>query len=404
VAPLWRTVGWRRIAVTALCVVAWRLLDQIPVPGLNSGQLLGRFLSLGGTGPLHAIGGALPLASYSIVLMGVGPYINALVIMTVVRAVSAYVHRLDASSAGRLALNRWTRGLTVPLAFGQAYGWTALVVYDQSPLLNPRLVLALELTAGTMILVFLADIIDDYGIGFGYGAILIYALDPIVIEVHRMADRLASAPSAESLYLPVAIWAAFSIAAVALSLVFLLAVRRVSPASGKKTRPGKPIELKVLMSGVLRPPIFAGALLSMPVFYSEYVQASNPNAVRWVSEYWTSAGPHVWTDIAYVALHALLVIGFVYFVVAIDFRAGPAGAQLMAHVRRLTVAGAILLAAVVVGLPPIEAAATRAAGFPILMSGFDVVLAVAVIVALYAAAQRTATQSAQPSVLQPRML
>jgi len=402
-ARLLKTVGWRRIAVTALGLVGWRGLDQIPVPGRNPGIISSRLLGLEG-GSLHTIGSSsLPFASYSIVLMGVGTYIYALAIMTAVRAISAQVRGMHASPEGRLSLARWTTAITVRLALGQAYGWTALVMYSQFPLLEPRLVVALELTAGTMILVLLAGVIDDHGIGFGFGAILLYALDPIAIEVHQLADRIASAPSAEALYLPIVIWLAFWVSAVVLALAFLLAVRRIEPAPSKKTRPHRPIELEVLMSGVLRPPIVASALLSVPIFYSEYLPASNP-AARWIFEYWTASGRHAWSDVAFVALHALLVIGCAYLIVIVDFRPDRIPKLLMAHINRLTFAGAIVLAVVVVVLPAIERAAVEAAGFPVAMSGLNIAVVAALTVAVAAAAGRPAVRTAAITHVAPRML
>jgi preprotein translocase subunit SecY len=389
-AQLWQAIGWRRLAVTGLCLVAWRALEQITVVGANPGLIAARLQAEDTSSLVHSIGSGIPLAGYSIVALGLTPYINALIIVTLAIVISKRVRAIANSPEGRRRTRRWVRALAVFLALGQAYGWTVLMQSGSLALLPPmdwsaRLVICVELAAGTMILVLLGDVLDEFGLGFGNGAILIFALSPLALEVHRLVDIVALAPSVEALYLPLAIWAGFSIGLAAATVAVLLAVR---PVVSKGERPSKRVELKVLMSGVLRPPLFASAVLFVPVIIANYYSAANPDFNRWIYEHATAYGPNPWTDIAYAAVDAGLVMAFTYFVVLSDF--GRVPRNLAPYYNRLTFIGGAFLALSVVVVPIAEYHATNAAGQVIALSGRDALLVVAIITAAIGSLERIA--------------
>ena len=374
-ARLWAAIGWKRLLVTALCLAAWRALEDVPVAGLNPNLIAARLQGLDLSSPIRAIGSGPPFAPYSIALMGITPYIYALIVMALIEGISARVHAVASTPKGRLRLQRWTRVLAVALALGQAYGWTSLMESDYAlpPMAwFPRLLVVLELTAGTVILVLLADVIDEFGLGFGNGAFLIYVLTPVGVEAHRLAYAFTSAPSVDALYRPVGIWLVFSVGIVAATVAVLLAVRRVKGSA----------DLKILMSGVIRPPVFAQTLLLLPVYYANYIAVSNPGLAPAIAQYLTPYGPNRWTDFAFVVVDAGLVIGFTFFVVAIDFRWRSLAPELRAHFARLAVIGGAFLALTVVVLPILEWNATLAGGRATAMSGFDAVLVAAIILAI----------------------
>lgn len=389
---LWEAVGWRRVLVTGACLVAWRALEEIPVSGLNQGMIALRLQAVNATSLLHAIGSTAVLAPYSIVALGIAPYIYALIVMLLLRVVSARIRATASTAEGAVRLGRWTRALAVVFALAQAYGWTSLMLSGsalQSPMgWFPRLVVIFELTAGTMILVLIADVLDELGLGFGNGAILVYALGPVAVQARRIADDLASAPSLDALYRPYAIWLIFSIAVVAATVAVVLGVRRLRPVDGKTQKPADPVDVKVLLSGVLRPPIFTGALLFVPVAYLNYLAIGNSGMSRWIFDYLTPYGPNPWSDIGYVIVDAVLVIGFTYFVVACDFRHMGITRAIAAHINRLTFIGGAYLALAVAVAPVVEWNASRAAGRGIPMSGFNTVLVAAVIAGIVVSLER----------------
>jgi preprotein translocase subunit SecY len=396
VEELWRLVGWRRLVVTGLCLVVWRALEQITVVGVNPVVIGDRLQAVDTTSLFHAIGSGIPLASLSIVAMGIGPYVNALIIMWLLQLISSRLRSIGSTDDGRLRLLRWTRALTVVLALGQAYGWTVLWQAGFPPALPPmewfsRLVLMIELTGGTMILVWVADLLDEVGLGFGNGAILIYALTPLALEAHRLADTFATAPSVEALYLSFSIWLAFSIGVVALTVAMLTGIRRVSVPGRNQAKAPNPVELQLLMSGVLRPPMFVQAVLFLPFIVANYTAASNPDLGLWIADHVTAYGTNPWTNIAYVAVDAFLMIGATYFVVGADFRLRAGLSQtLIGHINRLTFIGGTFLALTVVVLPVLEWNVSRATGRGFPMSGYDAVLVVVMVLAIVGTLERAA--------------
>ncbi len=380
-----RLASWKRLAVTGLCLVVWRSLEQVIVLGVNGNVISARLQFVNNSDLVHAIGSGIPLASYSIVAMGISPYIYALLVMFLLHVISKRVRAIGSTPDGPLQLRRWTRALAIALALGQAYGLSVFLQagndFPAQIEWFPRLVIVLELTAGTMILVFLADVMDQFGLGFGYGALLIYALFPVANEVHRLAATVSLAPSVEAMYKPLAVWAVFSIGVVAATVAVLLAVRRVVLITDKKKNSGQPVELKLLMSGAVRPPLFALALLSLPVILATSVAASNPSLAQ-LAYQWAPYGVNPWIDIAYVVVEAVLVMAFVYWIVAVEFPSPQTPRDLRAHINRLTFIGGTFLALAVSVLPVLERIASGAAGTTIQMSGYDAVLVTAVILAV----------------------
>jgi preprotein translocase subunit SecY len=393
---LFSIAGWKRLAVTALCLATWRALEQIPVSSVEPALINARLQALEPTTFLHAIGNAVPFAGYSIAALGVQPYVIALIVMTLIPLISKRVKAIGKSPEGPLRLRRWARGLTVLLAMGQAYGWTGLYEFGNVlPTMDwsARLVIVLELTGGTMVLVFLGDILDDFGLGFGNGAILIYALSPLAGDVHRLAAIAAASPSAEAVYRPLGVWLIFSIGVVAATVALLLAVRHIAPAESK----AKPVELRILLSGVIRPPIFASGVLFLPVILANYLAVSNPGAPAWVSAHVTAYGTNPWTDTAYTVVNACLVIAAAHLVVACDF--GDVPRELTYHLNRLAFIGGSFLALTVVVLPVLEWNVSIAAGHGIGMSGFDVVLVTAMIIFVVRSLEQSRELVASPPVL-----
>jgi preprotein translocase subunit SecY len=375
--------GWRRLFVTGLCLVAWRALEQVAVPGLNPAliaQLEGSASSLP-----QAFSSSTPLASNSVVALGIGPYVMAIIIVTLARVASGRIRALEETAEGRQRLLVWTRGLAVVLALGQAYGYTMLMQNTYPPALpgldwSARLLTMLAMAGGTVILIFLADVLDQFGLGFGNGAFLIYAVTPVAIEANRLATFLSTLASQKWLYLPFAVWIAFSVVAVMASVWAVLAVRRFPAADEEDASEWKPVELRLFMSGVLRPPAFAGAVLFLPVLVLNFYEPLNPDLVsRLTNDFLTSYGPNLWTDAAYVAVDACLVVAFAFFVVKADTAYRPVRPNLIPHINRLIFIGGILLAIITVVLPFLEWNASRLAGRSFGMSGLDAVL-IAVIV------------------------
>jgi preprotein translocase subunit SecY len=372
---LWRQVDRRALVVTAVCLVMWRLLEQIPVTDVTPAFITGQLYNLSHVpGFFAAIGpNSLPFASWSLAAEGIGPYVAALILMSVLAAFSTRMRGMARDAGGRRSLARWTRGLALVLALGQASGFTVLLENTSPPVFGPldwsgRLAVCLALTGGTALMILLADALDEFGLGFGSGALILYALGPLASEVHRLADYVAFTPSLGALVRPLAVWAAFTIALTTTGVAVLLAVRRVAAT-----------DLRVLWSGVLRPPVFTFALMLVPTIVANYYYASHPEQAQWVSDNWQPYGSHIWVSAAYLGIEACLVVLFAMFVAAIDERIGPVPSRLRVHVARLSLLGGVFLALGVIAVPAANHWLTQAAGQLIPVSGAQVLLVVSLI-------------------------
>lgn len=355
-------------------------------------------------GPLHVFGGSsVPFGVYSLGSVGIAPYIYALLIISFLPAISRRGGHMQKTVEGRLSLARWTRALAVLLSLGQAYGVTVLIEQTVAAPINlgwfPRLAVCLELAGGTVIAIWLADSIDEHGLGFGYGALLLFVLRPVVGELHRLADYAAYSWSLIELSKSIAIWTVASVAVVVATVAVVRAVRAVPPPAAKKSESSAATELPLLQSGVLRPTLFAAVLMSLPVYYAGSVATSHPQARQWIYQFWGPYGTTFWT-VLYGAIATCVVIALAMFVVKLDhLRAGTPN-YLRAHIMRLAFLGGCFLALTVEMTPSVELAIARGAGPVIPLSGVSVVLTVVVVMAIVgAASHRADTRSNVASAL-----
>ena len=167
----------RKLLFTLSMLVAFRFIAHIPVPGANVAALENLFQTnqLAGFFDLFS-GGAL--SSLSVAALGVYPYITAQIIMQIMQpAIPRLQEIAREGESGRQKINQWTHYLTVPLAMFQAYGTPNLINFstggqgeiiknfgfDKDPL--GTLAIMISMTAGTMLLVWMGELITQYGVG-----------------------------------------------------------------------------------------------------------------------------------------------------------------------------------------------------------------------------------------------
>ncbi|MBI4994451.1 hypothetical protein HZC21_02295 [Candidatus Peregrinibacteria bacterium] len=179
-SQIWRSKDLRnKILFTIGALIVFRLTTQISIPGANLTAIRSIFQQNSFLGIFSALTGG-SAENFSIVLMGVSPYINASIIMQLLTVI---VPKLEAMSKegeqGQRTINKYTRWLTVPLAFLQSYG-TILLLNSQSqiPIIenikDPYVILPvmLTITAGTLWLMWLGEIITEKGISNGISLII----------------------------------------------------------------------------------------------------------------------------------------------------------------------------------------------------------------------------------------
>jgi hypothetical protein len=170
----------RRILFVAGILIVFRFLSHVPVPGANAASLQSLFSGNQLLGLLDLFSGG-GLSRFSIVALGVNPYINASIIIQLMTGVIPRLQQLSREGEyGRNKINQYTRYLAVPLALLQSYGFLAVLHGSNQPVLTGgfglddvgTLTQMVALTTGSILLMWLGELITEKGIGNGISFII----------------------------------------------------------------------------------------------------------------------------------------------------------------------------------------------------------------------------------------
>ena len=325
----------RRILFVLLMLVVVRGLAHVPVPGVNKAALdavitANPFLQLL---DLFSGGG---LASFSIIALGVNPYINASIIMQLMTGVVPKLQQLQREGEyGRNKINQYTRYLTVPMGLLQAYGYLILLSAQQPggvPVIPnfdlaslETLTMIASLVAGTILVMWIGELITERGIGNGISFIIFAGI------VARLPNGLATFLRTPDLAAGIA-FAALGIGAVAAIVYIQEGQRRIpiqyaSRVRGRRMYQGGAtfLPLRVNQAGVI-PIIFAVSILLFPVQLATYFQSSTEGFIGGMSQFIIKIlDQHA---PLYVVLYFLLTVGFTYFYTAFTFKPDETADQL----------------------------------------------------------------------------
>src|SRR3990167_2746351 len=161
----------RKVLIVAVILLVFRLLANIPIPGVNHDALAQFFSSNQFFGFLNIFSGGA-LSNLSVAMLGLGPYITAVIIMQLLTMIFPRLKEMyyEEGEAGKAKFNRYSRYLTVPLAASSGYGFLKLlanqgIVEQFTP--GQAFVNVLVIVAGSMLLVWLGELIDEQKIGNG---------------------------------------------------------------------------------------------------------------------------------------------------------------------------------------------------------------------------------------------
>jgi preprotein translocase subunit SecY len=365
----------RRILYVLAILIVFRFLAHVPVPGVDRTQLSQFFQNNALFGVLDLLSGG-GLSSFSVVALGVNPYINASIIMQLMTGVIPSLSALSREGEyGRNKINQYTRYLSVPMAMLQAYGFLALlnsqgVLSSGFDLSNPATIVQIAtLTAGSITLMWLGELITEKGIGNGISFIIFAGI------VSRAPGAIGSFLQTPSIALIIG-FAILAIVSVSVIVYIQEGQRRIpiqyaSRVRGRRMYQGGQtfLPLRVNQAGVI-PIIFAISILLFPSQIASYFQNSEveivANISRWIVEFFSPQRP------IYVLMYFLLTVGFTYFYTAFTFKPDETAEQLRKNggfipgirpgrptadylakvVTRITVAGALFLG-VVATLPSV---------------------------------------------------
>lgn len=310
----------RKVMWTALALVVFRLVAYVPASGVDRTSLQALFTSSPLLSLLDIFSGGT-LANFSVMALGLGPYINASIILQLMTIVIPKLEELSKEGEiGQEKINQYTRFLTIPLAIFQALGMYALLtsqnVITPLPPLN-LLALVATMVTGTMFAIWIGELITEYGVGNGV-SFLIFA--GIVARMPVAMTRTLSSVRTEDMF-GILGFVMVSIVTVGLIVYVNEATRKIPISYAKQSRraagiPQAYLPLRVNQAGVI-PIIFAVSLVLMPTMLSQFLAASgSPSLASFGAQMANLFTPN---GLFYNLTYFFLVVAFTFFYTTIVF-------------------------------------------------------------------------------------
>lgn len=321
----------RKLGFSALIILLYRFLAHIPVPAVNVGMLQSLFAGNQFLSLLNVFSGGT-LSQFSLVAVGINPYITASIVLQLAGMVFPTIKEMQKDGeSGRAKLNQYTRLLSVPLAIAQSISIIALLrsqslVTTFEPLHLMAMVAAL--VAGSLILMWLGELVTEYGIGNGISMILFAG---IVSQIPvAFAQTFSVIDSAQ--WVTIISFAVVVLGIIAMAVFMNEAVRKINIQHAKRMRGSKlyggqmtHLPIKVNVAGVM-PIIFAVTIMMVPPFLSRFlVSSTNPQLVAIGQQLGMAFSSTSWI---YMLVYFLIVFGFTYFSALIFFNAGDISEEL----------------------------------------------------------------------------
>jgi preprotein translocase subunit SecY len=353
----------KRLLIVLGIIVAYRLLAHIPVPLAEPTQLKEVINSVvGGSdfgGFLNLLSGGA-LSQFSIVLVGMSPFITASIITQLLTKAIPRLEELHKDGeSGRRKINQWTRIISVPLAVVQSIAFIyilrqTVLAGNTTGLADPTpiewIVAVTAMTAGSVLLMWLGELITEQGIGNGISLVIFAGIisqlpNTLATITNSLFDTSQGALSVFGWFTipvnPVAFWVTSGVAVASLAVLYILVkineAQRVITVNYAKRVQGNSsyggvksiLPVKLIAAGVI-PVIFAVAFLSLPAFLGQVLKATNnpqylqlaQNLITWFQA--PQPGSFTgdsWSAIIYPASYFVLVILFTYFYTGIVFNA-----------------------------------------------------------------------------------
>jgi len=322
---IWRTTEVRNSILFVLAmIVIFRIAAHIPLPGVNTEALVAFFQANQFFGLLNIFSGGT-LENFSIVALGVAPYITASIIFQLLGMIIPSLEELQKEEQGRQRINQWTRLLTVPLAAFQAYGMLLLLeqkaptVFGNGMSALQMIVTILSLTVGTIFIMWLGELISEKHVGNGMSLMIfsgiiagLPAFFQRTIAVYDRSQLITLCLFGVSIILTVAGVVVMHEAQRNIPVQYARQIRGSRLAGGVSTH----LPLRVNMAGVI-PIIFAISIILFPTVFAQFFLDAR---TEWVRQIAVSTLGLFNNQLFYGVAYFVLVFAFTYFYTAIVFQ------------------------------------------------------------------------------------
>ncbi|MBU1131664.1 preprotein translocase subunit SecY [Patescibacteria group bacterium] len=412
IVQIWKIKDLRNKVLFVLSMlVIFRLAAHIPIPGVNLENLREFFGSNQILGLLNLFSGG-GMQNFSIVMMGVAPYITASIIFQLLAMIIPKLEEMSKEEGGRQKINMYTRLATVPLSYLQSYGMITILRQSQQQIienvgwLNLGIMLT-TITAGTVFLMWIGELITEKKIGNGI-SLLIFA--GIVVGIPQALQQLAVNFSREQV-MNIIMFSIIALITVVGVVIITEGQRNIPVSYAKRVRGMKMyggtnthLPIRVNTAGVI-PIIFAISIILFPPMVAQFLLRAQSafvhNAGQWIIDVFQN-------QIVYGVLYFVLVFGFTYFYTAVIFHPYQIAENLQKHggfipgirpgrhtgeylqntISRITLAGALFLGIIAV-LPLVLQQATGLQSMVIGGTSILIVVSVAIEIVKQVEAQMT---------------
>lgn len=311
-----------RILFVLAALVVFRLLAAIPIPGVDETVLQQFFTNNEFLGLLNIFSGG-GLANLSIVMLGVGPFITASIIMQLMTVMSPKLKSMytEEGEAGRAKFTQYGRMLTLPLAILQGFGFLSLL-QSQGVIAGLStfefIVNVVLIVAGSILLMWIGELVTEYGIGNGVSIII---FSGIVATLPTTVGQLFF--TFDPSQLPLYVGFAFVALAIIYAVIFMTEAERPVPITyAKQSRGGMTyggsssyLPLRLNQAGVI-PIIFALSILLLPQMVLNILTAFD---LPWVAGANQTVTELLSNQLLYGSIYFLLVFLFTFFYTAVTF-------------------------------------------------------------------------------------
>jgi preprotein translocase subunit SecY len=313
----------RKILITTLIIVIYRIAAYIPISGINLVGLRQLFGSNQLLGLLDIFSGGT-LANFSVIGLGLNPYINASIIIQLLTMIFPSLEELSKEGEfGRQKINQYTRYLTIPLAILQAIGVYVLLQRQGLVLISTPiqiLTIIVSMVAGTIFAMWLGELLTEYGIGNGISVLIFVG---IIARAPTVITQTASIVEQSQLInliifglLAVVITAAVVFVNEGRRQILVQFARRYTGGRTSLATSQTYLPLRVNQAGVI-PIIFAVSLVLIPSVGGQFLSQLPQPFLRGLGQ-WLAINFNAQT-MAYNLTNFLLVLGFTYFYTAVVF-------------------------------------------------------------------------------------
>ncbi len=312
----------KRVLIMLLALLVFRLLAAIPVPGVDAGRLAAFLNNNQFLGVLNIFSGG-GLSTLSLIMLGVGPFITASIILQLLTIMIPRLKQLyqEEGEIGRKKFAQYTRLLTIPLAAIQ--GFSLMVILSRQGILAnldifQQAVALVTIVAGSILLMWIGEIVTEFGIGNGVSLIIFAGIVARVPQ--EMSQFLFSFDASQ---VPTMIIFVIVALLVIAAVVFVTEAERSIPVTyakrvvGNRTTGGVStyVPIRVNQAGVM-PIIFALSILLFPQIAGQLLSGASNGTLVSIGHALTA---FVQNTYAYAAAYFVLVFVFTYFYTAITF-------------------------------------------------------------------------------------